>query len=540
MALGDAGRWPRLPGLARPLARGQLRLAVEGGSAPSLAAVGAVGAVGAGLGVCTLGISSLPSPWPPLLVVAALCPFVALVTGHVRRLLLAAVLLDIPFQVGKHLGYRRDADELGALPGWDVSLTTIALAALYAIWLAELLARTPGRPRPAVGASLAPLAYLAFVGLSMLAAADATLASFEFLLLVQTFLLYLYLVSSVRTRSDVVFVATLLLVGLAAEGLLMAAMRVAGQSSIGGILGRFDAGDVARGHVDRLGGTIGSSNAAASYLSLLLAPALSLLLTPLGRWHKRLALLGLALGGVALVMTLSRGGWIAFALSLALFCLLAHRRGWLPLTAPLVCAVVVVAAGLLFQDAIVGRLADDDNGSAHSRLPLMRLALRIIADQPLLGIGANNYSLVMTDYVTPDFSDYGGEWLYIVHNKYLLVWAETGLGGLIAFLCYLLATIWAGWRGWQLRDRLLSPLALGLTAAIVGHLVHMSVDLFSGRPQAQTLWTCAALLVAIGRVGRERRESPAEARRRGADNWRRPAVAAPAAALGAPAGGGRR
>jgi O-antigen ligase len=90
-----------------------------------------------------------------------------------------------------------------------------------------------------------------------------------------------------------------------------------------------------------------------------------------------------------------------------------------------------------------------------------------------------------------------GEFLFVVHNKYLLVWAETGIVGLLAFLGFLFATVHRGWQGWRFRDRLLSPLALGLTVAIAGQMVHMFFDVFHSRPQVQTLWLAAALVFAI-------------------------------------------
>ena len=79
------------------------------------------------------------------------------------------------------------------------------------------------------------------------------------------------------------------------------------------------------------------------------------------------------------------------------------------------------------------------------------------------------------------------------------MWAETGLIGLATFLWFVVATLRAGWHGWRLDDRLLAPLALAFSAGIIGHLMYMSVDLFNDRPQAQILWTCAALVVAIGK-----------------------------------------
>jgi putative inorganic carbon (HCO3(-)) transporter len=472
----------------------------------------AAGVVGTCLGGCIVATSTLPSPWQPLILLVAACPFLVMITGNLRKLLLAAALLDIPLQLGVHPGYRVEVAELGGLGGWDLSVTTLALGGLYALWAIELLGRTGARAHPDWRSSLPAGAYVACVAVSLVVARDATLASFQVALLAQVFLLYLYIVSRIRTRDEIAFVVTLLLAGLLGEALLMIGLRLAGESvSLPGVVGRLSVSDVARGQEFRVGGTIGSANAAAIYLSLLLALAVTVLLTPLGRWRKRLALLALAFGAGALITTLARGGWVAFAVSTAIVCFFAYRRGWLSARVPLVLVALVLLLALAFHDTIALRLASDDQGSAYSRVPLMRLALRIIDDHPALGIGANNYVLEMQRYVTPDFSDYGGEWLYLVHNHYLLVWAETGISGLIAFLWFLLATLLTGCRAWQREDRLLAPLALGLTAAMVGQMLCMSVDLFNDRAQTQAMWVCAALLVSVRLVPEEREAAPSAA-----------------------------
>ncbi|MCU1316116.1 MAG: O-antigen polymerase, partial [Candidatus Acidoferrum typicum] len=118
-------------------------------------------------------------------------------------------------------------------------------------------------------------------------------------------------------------------------------------------------------------------------------------------------------------------------------------------------------------------------------------------DNPVLGVGANNFTVVMDRYLTSDFRE---GWLFAVHNKYLLVLAETGIVGLLAFLAFLLGALRKGWQCWVHRDSLLSPLALGFAAGIAGHMVHMSVDVFRGRPTQQLLWLIAGLLTAMLRI----------------------------------------
>jgi hypothetical protein len=281
--------------------------------------VRAAAVAGAALGAYSLVASTLPTTWLAVSVLVGLFVGLAGVTAEPRRLLLAAALLDIPLQLGVHLGYRADIAELGGLGGWDVSVTTLALGGLYALWLLQLLARVGSPPAPAVRECIPAAAYLCCVGLSLLVAQDTTLASFELVLLLQMFLLYVYIASTVRSREDVAFVVTVLFLGVALEAVLMVIPRLTGHAiSIPGLSGRVGTSALAQGQGSRVGGTIGSANAAAIYLSLFLAPAMCMLLTPLGRWHKRLSMLALVLGAVALILTLSRGGWVAFALSLGI------------------------------------------------------------------------------------------------------------------------------------------------------------------------------------------------------------------------------
>jgi O-antigen ligase len=127
----------------------------------------------------------------------------------------------------------------------------------------------------------------------------------------------------------------------------------------------------------------------------------------------------------------------------------------------------------------------------------MNLAFRIIADNPVLGVGSNNFSATMDGYLTSEFRR---GFLYTVHNKYLLVWAEIGFAGLLAYLAFLFGAVRKGWASWKQNDRLLSTLALGFTTAIIGNMVHQSVDIFHDRSVTQLLWLVAGLLFAMNGI----------------------------------------
>jgi len=429
------------------------------------------------------------------LVLAVLSPFLALTSDYVPRILLAVVIIDIPFQFGTHFYYREQDAALGALGGLSISATTIALAGLYASWFLRSQANRNPEANPSLHMNLPLLLYLAITAVSVAVAQDVSLSLFEVFLLLEACLVYFYVANNVRTRQDVIFVVSLLLIACLLESLTMIVLRFTGMpSTLWGVPTHIHIDTDARGGGMRIGGTVGSSNFAAAYLSISLAFAASILFTNLERARKWLATSVLGLGGVALIFTFSRGGWMALALAVTLICLLGCRRRGFSLKTPIALLLILGMLYLPFQSVISARLLGDDNGSAQSRVPLMKLAFRIIEDNPLLGVGANNFTVVMDRYLTPDFRH---SFLFAVHNKYLLVLSETGIAGLLAFLAFLLDALRKGWRCWACQDPILSPLALGLAAGIAGHMVHMSVDVFRGRPTQQLLWLVAGLLTAM-------------------------------------------
>jgi putative inorganic carbon (HCO3(-)) transporter len=452
----------------------------------------------AGCGIGALAALAAAPAAPQAVGFAALViPLVALMSalGNVRRVLLGLLLLDIPFQLDENISYRDDLAELNALGGWNISLTTLCLAALYALWAAELAASRRGAPRPRLGTAVAPVAFVLCVAASTAGAHDRIVAGFELSLLVQMLLLFVYVASTVRTPGDVRFVAAMLLVGLALESLLaMALYTSGGEFRIGGIVSHSRFGDEGGG-TTRVGGTIGSPNEAGSYFAVMTALAVAVFTRPVDRGLRRLALVSSMLGVVALALTLSRGGWVGFIVAIAVVLAgsRAQRRGRSSLLSMAVVVTALICILVPLYPTISSRISGDDSGAAASRLPLMEIAAEMIEDHPILGVGANNFAVVLPDYAGPRFSE---TFLSVVHNKYLVVWSEAGVGALIAFLLFVGSAIRRGWRGRTDADPLLSAISLGLAAGVAGLAVHMNFDIFKGRPMTQTLWLIAALLAS--------------------------------------------
>lgn len=446
------------------------------------------------LGAVAVMVATLDEQVWGMAILLLLFTAAALMVGQLQKLLLVVLILEIPIQVDKSYLYNEKAASFSALGGFNISLTTVCLVILYALWLAELLAK----PQSARGdgslvrLSRAPFIYVGVVALSMLTASDTMLALFEVNLLLQALLIFIYVAYRVRTPDDLQLVMMTLLLGIFIQCLIVGLLAVTRESfTIGTITARIDFGA-------RIGGTVGSPNSAASYFTLLLASLLGLWLTPIRPLFRWVSLFTFGCGVFAILLTFSRGGLAGFALSMLIFTLIAWRLQWLSIKLPLLLGILLlIPLWLLYGDLLMLRFFGDDDGAAYSRLPLMRLALRMIWDDPIWGVGANNFAATWDPYLTPDISF---EWIHTVHNKYLLVWTETGILGLFSFIGFLVGTVRRGWQIVRWHHRFYSPLALGLIAGICGQMVHMNVDLFTGRPQVQMLWLVAGLITAMSRM----------------------------------------
>ncbi|MCZ7539874.1 MAG: O-antigen ligase family protein [Anaerolineae bacterium] len=384
----------------------------------SLWGVMAAAGIGILLGTYAVAITYLSRTWATLFTAGLLALFVAMIVRNVRKLLLAILILDIPLQLDINLYYRQDVADLGSLGGLNVSLTALALVGLYSLWLSDSVITRNGPLSKWFFMSFPAGLYVLFAGLSLWAAHDKTLALFEFALVIQLMLIYVYILGTVRTREDVLYIIALLLIALFFESIIIIALRFAGSTiKIAGITGRVDG--------TRVSGTVGSPNNAGAFIVLSLGAAIGLLMAKINKATNWLAMFAFGSGAIALIFTLSRGGWLAFAVFMGLLSVLALRRGWLSARVVAVVVLVGLVLVLALHNVVIERLTADDRGAAESRIPLMRLAFRMIQDYPILGVGINNSPIMIPSYITPEM---GYVWVYGVHNKYLAVWSEMGVG----------------------------------------------------------------------------------------------------------------
>jgi O-antigen ligase len=282
-------------------------------------------------------------------------------------------------------------------------------------------------------------------------------------------------------------------------------------------------------------GPFANHNHFAGFLELLIPIPVGLLLTRAVRgelrWLYGFAALMMTL---AVLASLSRGGMIALAASLAfvlLFGLRARRnregRGHrsrlatvLARVVPIIAIALLITAGVFWigADPIIERVSSNPptniNASFYdSRGWVWRDTLRMIQANPITGVGLGAYGTAFSLYTASD----GALRVPQAHNDFLQIVADCGIiGGLLA-LWFLVSLFRAIADGIKARDPLMAGLALGCGAGAFALLVHSVFDFNLQVPSNGLLFlllaSVAAQIAAAVRAQRQTTEIVSRAAR---------------------------
>lgn len=227
-------------------------------------------------------------------------------------------------------------------------------------------------------------------------------------------------------------------------------------------------------------------NDVARFLDLAF-PFAAMLLSCEPRWPGRLMALGyLPLGLVAVLLTASRGGFLAALVALAGSALLLLRR---PSRAMIVTAFALpaIALGLWFgvPHETFERLATIPSqlsgGDLNQRLNIWNSGWHAFVQAPWLGTGAGSF----IGAVGLDPQD-------TAHNTVLSILVGGGLCALFIAVCILAATVWS-----LMQTR--GPLLLALAAALS---VWALTSLVASVEQNRTTWLLLGVIALAGRLAR--------------------------------------
>lgn len=258
--------------------------------------------------------------------------------------------------------------------------------------------------------------------------------------------------------------------------------------------------------MERSAGMFGSPNSLAALLELMIPVCLVLLFARTVGPVAKVACgwLGAALV-FALVLTGSRGGWIATGLAVLLWPLVTgtnFRRKVVGTALTGLVLLVGFVALYHFSEIARGRMTPFLDGTFELSRPLIwKAGVQIWLTAPWLGTGAASYNVLFDQYRPAGFLN-EPEW---THNDYLNTLSDYGVVGFGLWAGAGSALLWLGWRAVERarrnRDGAVGVLAhwrwkFGLWLGLVAFALHLFVDFFTKLP-ALLAWAgvgCALLL----------------------------------------------
>lgn len=392
----------------------------------------------------------------------------------------------------------RLGDGTADLMGFYFILSDVFLFALLVHWVMNLLRRSAAEP---VG-NLSLLWFLPFLAVAVIAtitAANVGWALFELLRLGKLALILVYMRFNLEQEEWWACIAGLA-AATSAQALLSLLQVALGKTSAGivGLVGGGESAEAAAqasamqgamGGWFRAYGTVGHPANLANYFLLTIPILLGLAFALPGRW--RWPVLGSALLGLAgLACTQSRGPWVFGAIQVGLVIVgLVLFRTLPPGRAVLLvggAAVLSVVLAVRFEKFIADRFTRDYVESVELRNRDIRTAYRIFAENPVLGVGLNNYAARILEYDkewdwaiqgAPEFQRKFDSRVFVApHNLFLFLMAETGILGLVAFCIWLVGIAWTGARALFSSASAERMVHFGVLLGLLGSLAQATVN----------------------------------------------------------------
>jgi O-antigen ligase len=248
-----------------------------------------------------------------------------------------------------------------------------------------------------------------------------------------------------------------------------------------------------------------SSNEVALFLEPPAAFAVALVLFSADSRHRRFALAWVSVLAIALMLTFSRGAYLA----LAVFAVLTTVTVRPSLRRPLLAVGIAAAAFALVAIVTASSTPIMQNRFSYvalnytlqTRSVIYVATWHMLTSHPIFGLGLGGYRYVLHEF--PEIYP---------HDVYLAFWVELGLLGLVAFLVIFGGLFWRAWRALPLAAGFERALLWGAVGTWVVWGVHGVFDTpYWKNDMSVEFWLIAAVEVALIRGLIQRAPANAEA-----------------------------
>jgi len=200
----------------------------------------------------------------------------------------------------------------------------------------------------------------------------------------------------------------------------------------------------------------------------------------------------------ALVLTLSRGGWIGALIGLAFMAIalvtsrhFKKKRLIAALAGGFLAMALIVLASTPVVERILTIAQRGDIPNFSARVTAWGGIVDMIKDYPILGIGPGNFATIFTQYQPPGFASR----YFYAHNDYIHFTSEVGLP-LVAIIVWMIIALYRkGFRKLKSPSRLVRGITLGAMSGITAILVHSISDFNLHIPANALLFTILAAIV---------------------------------------------
>ncbi len=411
---------------------------------------------------------------------------------NLKGFLLLTGLMTLPFRTTYSVV--TVGDVIGWTDGIIVTLSDISFFLLFVYLLFR------GKKKFTVSPSLAIPAFCFILACtySLINTTWVRMTVFQIIFVAQLFFLYYFvLVNAIESEKELKTVVVVLIASLCFQA-VFSVIQFTTESTLDlfstgrGTQEFFTIADEAE--APRVYGTIGAPNSFGAYIVPLLLLTLAVKLGT--KLHSRAIFLVAVLGGLALLFSFSRGAWLSFSVSFLLLLWVMRREHVIRFKTILGALFVFLVVVAVFLPEVETRLLGYDRNAAMSRIPLLKIAWNMIEAHPIFGVGTNTFASVTKAYtLTPDLK---GIYLHEVHNQYLLVFAEAGLLGFVAFVWFMIAAVKKALFLRRSRNVLFRSIGLGIGFGLVASMIHMMVDMFNSHMLMGSLFVSAAIVTAAG------------------------------------------
>jgi len=472
-----ARRWPSLPALT-----------------PTIVAIGC----GVLLGVTLLVVAQWPTRWLVYMLSGVVAGVLTL-AGHIRRQLIIYFIIATSLNVHYFLTHPEPLLFYGiSAPRW-FSIPLVLLPA-FCLVLSILADSVSGRLTIRLRSPVTRAALL-FIGasiLSTLLSPERRYGVYAVFEMMQFFLIYCVALNIVQDENDFQLIFRCLLAVLTIQCIVFVIQTATGATfTMTGEITRASEGE----GLVRASGTVGTTPSGyAIFIEPLLFTCLALWRsTDLDMSRRRIGLLT-AVASATLILTLNRTSWITIILGSCIVEMLSRRRGIAkPISGRLVAKLVGfgLVAAVVIIPLIIPRLEVAHEDDWNIRRNLMRIAIRMIAGNPIVGVGPGAYIYHLRQYAPADVMS---QWLWVVHNEYLLVWSERGIIGLVTWLLWMRAGFRQAVAATKTQTPRFRSLGIGCSAALIGLCWEYTLNMYPPFCCYALWWCLFGILVAGNRL----------------------------------------